>query len=87
MIRRVLKHNDFAGAAGYAVRPTAARALIDFALRVGTQPPDGHIHRALEAGLIGIVALANDQMGFMLNDHWADWNHIHEPNTVKERMP
>lgn len=83
-LQRILSHGDLSGAAAYCIRPKAAEALIRRAGRIGTVAPDANMHRALMDGEIGMLAMVDDQMGVMYNDHWSKWNHDHEPGLTME---
>jgi hypothetical protein len=57
--------------------------MIDYTTKTGLTNPDGHLHRAFNEGLLGIVVMAEDGNGFMYNDHWSEWNHIHDPEVSR----
>lgn len=79
-LKRVQRHNDFAGTAAYAIRPNAAKALLHRTAEIGAFSPDSMLHNSLNERRIGIVVMTKDCKGFMYNDHWSRWNHIHDPN-------
>jgi len=80
LLKRIIHHHDFAGTTAYVVRPQSAQALIDRTTKAVMTTPDGHLHRAFNEGLLGILAMAEDKRGLMLNDHWSEWNHVHDVN-------
>ncbi len=66
---------DLSGTAAYAIKPAAAKKLMPRALERGTSPTDSFLHTAFNDGVIGVMLPKNYQQGFMLNEHFAAWNH------------
>ena len=79
VLTRVIHTGDMAGSAAYVVRPGSAHALMQRAIAHGTAGADAMMHRALDNKEIGVLIMTEYQRGFMLNDHWSEWNHIHNP--------
>jgi GR25 family glycosyltransferase involved in LPS biosynthesis len=79
LLKRITVHHDFAGGAAYVIGPGAARALLKRTSDLGAVSPDAAIDHCLNEGRIGVVVMAEDERGFMLNDHWSTWNHVHNP--------
>ena len=72
---RVRKVTDTAGAAGYALRPKAAAALVKRAEECEQNSPDAYFHLAHEDGRIGIVVPKDFRNMFMLHEVWEPYNH------------
>ncbi len=78
-LKRVWPINDMAGTAAYAVKPKAAAKLL---ARTNGRPihaVDGFIHGTVNAGEIGVLVPMDHAHVFMLDDHYAEWNHVHHP--------
>jgi GR25 family glycosyltransferase involved in LPS biosynthesis len=75
---RLRSVHDLSGTAAYAINPAGAKVLTDVAIRDGTLPTDGFIHRAFERREIDVLVPATHQRCFMLYEHFADWNHTHK---------
>lgn len=75
---RLEKCSDLSGTAAYAVNPAGAEVLAAAALRDGTLPTDGFIHRAFERREIDVLVPENYRRMFFLYQHFAEWNHQHE---------
>jgi len=78
-LKRVMFYGDFAGTAAYVIRPSAAKAMLNRTMELGAWSPDATVHHSFEEKRIGIVVMAEDSRGFMYNDHWSGWNHVHNP--------
>jgi hypothetical protein len=78
-LMRVNRCSDLSGSAAYVVRPRSAASLIRRVLDMGTNGADAHIHHGLNEGRLGVVVMKDYRRGFMLNDHWSEWNHVHNP--------
>ena len=76
-LTRVNRTHDMAGTAAYAIKPEGARRMIAWGMEHGTRGTDGSLHRAFDAGKIGYLILTDFSKSFMLNDHYAEWNHAH----------
>lgn len=74
---KVLSTGDLSGTAAYAVNAAGADVLCRAALRDGTLPTDGFIHRAFNAGELTVLVPERHRECFGLNEHWAAWNHLH----------
>ena len=79
---KVVATDDLAGTASYAINPAAAQILIERAERLGTAPTDAFIHRAFNEGAINVAILGAWRLMFNLDEHWAEWNHVHQPEAV-----
>lgn len=75
---KVIRTSDLSGTAAYAVNPLGAAVLYHAALRDGTRPTDGFIHRAFNQGELAVFVPDRHRECFMLHEHWAEWNHVHE---------
>ncbi len=75
---RVNRTGDLSGTAAYAVNAAGAAVLVLAAMRDGTLPTDGFIHRAFERGEIAVMVPERHRECFMLDQHFAAWQHIHE---------
>lgn len=78
-LNRVWPIKDMAGTSAYAIRPKAARTLLDKVPSLPTTATDEFIHNAVNASEIGVLVPDDFAHVFMLHDHWAEWNHIHVP--------
>ncbi len=76
---RVSATSDMSGTAAYAIRPIAAQRLFNRVLKTPMCPVDGFIHHTFNAGEIGVVVPKDFKRVFMLNEHYAEWNHVHRP--------
>lgn len=82
-LRHAFPINDLAGTAAYAIKPLAAKRLLERMRTMPISAVDGSIHRAVNERVIRVLVPANFHHVFMLNDHWAAWNHDHDPNVVQ----
>lgn len=78
-LRRAYPVYDLAGTAAYAIRPVAAKKLLDRVVKVPIIAVDGFLHGAAKARDIGVIVPADFKHVFMLDDHFGSWNHIHTP--------
>jgi GR25 family glycosyltransferase involved in LPS biosynthesis len=69
LLRLANNHDDLAGTAAYAVKPVAARRLIEFAGERGIYPTDGFIGRAMNSGKISVLLCCDYTECFFLHDH------------------
>ncbi len=76
---RVNSVHDLAGTAAYAIKPVAAKKLLDRITRIPMCAVDGFIHGAVNAKEIGVLVPADFHHVVMLHEHFAPWNHIHTP--------
>lgn len=74
MLRLKLSH-DLSCTAAYAVRPKAAQALIDRALRIGHDATDSFVHHAFMDGEIGVLIPRDYKRTFMLHEIWEPYCH------------
>jgi GR25 family glycosyltransferase involved in LPS biosynthesis len=72
---KVSSCSDMSGTTAYCIKPIAARNLVERAHTCGIESADGNIHHAFRENRIGVLIQKDFTMGFMLNEHWADWNH------------
>ncbi len=79
-LRRAYPVNDTSGTAAYAIRPNAAKKLLERVLKVPIIAVDGFLHGAVKARDIGFAVPTDFKKIFMLFEHFADWNHIHTPS-------
>ncbi len=86
-LRRAYPVSDLSGTAAYAIKPVAARRLLDRAVRMALIPVDGFIHGAVNDREISVLVPPDHQHVFMLYEHFAPWNHIHEPQEVVNAGP
>lgn len=77
---RLIDTADLSGTAAYCVNPFSARTLIDRAVKNGMLPTDGFIHTAQKERTLDVLFPVEYKKCFMLNDHFAAWNHVHDPN-------
>ncbi len=75
--------NDVSGTAAYAIRPVAAQRLLDRVPKLPICAVDGFIHKAINAGEVGVAVPKDFKHVFMLNEHFAPWNHVHQPEIVE----
>ncbi len=79
VLRRAYPVHDMSGTAAYAIRPAAAKKLLERVPKVPTIAVDGFIHGTVKAKEVSVVVPANFKNVFMLDDHFGSWNHIHTP--------
>jgi GR25 family glycosyltransferase involved in LPS biosynthesis len=73
--------NDMSGTAAYAIKPLGAQKLLSNLNKVETRAVDGYIHDNVNRSMLDVVIPSDFNHVFMLNEHFADWNHIHTPET------
>jgi GR25 family glycosyltransferase involved in LPS biosynthesis len=76
---RLHRTNDMSGTAAYAIEPKAAANLVEWVQSRSLGGVSFTLHTALNDGTIGVILLQEPKLGFMLDDHYAPWNHIHNP--------
>ncbi len=82
---RVSPVRDLSGTAAYAIKPKAAQKLLDRIQKIPMCAVDGFIHGAVKDKELTVVVPKNFKHVFMLNEHFAEWNHTHmkAPDSVK----
>ena len=70
---RLAACNDLSGTAAYCVRPSAAKKLLSRSIKVGIEAADCIVHQSFNTHEIGVYVVEKEC--FLLNEHWAAWNH------------
>ncbi len=76
---KVVSAPDLSGTAAYAVNHLGAEVLFHAALRDGTLPTDGFIHRTFNQGELAVLVPERHRECFTLFEHFFPWNHQHSP--------
>jgi len=77
---KLINTSDLSGTAAYCVNPITSKILINRAIQSGMMATDGFIHTCQKESLIDVLFPVNYKECFMLHEHFASWNHIHNGN-------